>query len=105
MLPTAGAAVFLATVPAGAQERAMGWRWGTHPMFWMGGAWGVVMMLMMLVVWGVVIGAIVLGLRSLVNPGRPSRSDQALEILRERYARGEISSQEFEAKRRDLERV
>ena len=28
--------------------------------------------------------------------------DHALEILRERYARGDITTEEFEAKRRDL---
>lgn len=33
-------------------------------------------------------------------PGR--RSDNALDILRERYARGEITREEFEARRRDL---
>ncbi len=39
---------------------------------------------------------------------RPPRSlwrsgkDRAVEILRERYARGDISPEEFEARRRDL---
>jgi len=30
------------------------------------------------------------------------RRDTALEILRERYARGEIGKEEFDLKRRDL---
>ncbi len=30
--------------------------------------------------------------------------DSALEILRQRYARGEINREEFEAKRKDLQR-
>ena len=61
------------------------------------------MMLMMLVFWGVAIVAVVLGLRWLAGQGETSPSDRALEILRERYARGEINAQEFEAKRRDLQ--
>jgi len=31
-----------------------------------------------------------------------SRPDTALEILRQRYARGEIDKNEFEARKRDL---
>jgi putative membrane protein len=60
------------------------------------------MMLMMLVFWGLVIVGLVLGIRWLVNQGRQSRSDSALDILRRRYARGEIDKEEFEARKRDL---
>jgi len=68
----------------------------------MWGVWGIGMMLMMLFFWGLVIVAIVLGIRWLVSQGKASRSDSALEILRQRYARGEINKEEFEAKKRDL---
>jgi putative membrane protein len=61
------------------------------------------MMVMMLVFWGVVIVGMVLAIRWLVSQGRDSRpTDTALAILRERYARGEINRDEFEAKKRDL---
>jgi putative membrane protein len=60
------------------------------------------MMLIMLVFWGVVVVGIVLGIRWLVSQGKESRSDGALEILRQRYARGEVNKDEFEAKKRDL---
>jgi putative membrane protein len=49
-----------------------------------------------------VITGIVLGIRWRVSQGKEARSDSALEILRHRYARGEINKEEFEAKRRDL---
>jgi putative membrane protein len=73
-----------------------------HPMMFMWGAGGLVMMLMMLVFWGLVIAGLVVGLRWLVGQGRLTSRDEALEILRQRYARGEIDQQEFDARRRDL---
>ena len=96
--------VTLAVEPgsAWAQERGLDWGWGMHPMSWMWGAWGLGMMVMMLVFWGLVITGIVLAIRWLAGQGERSRSDRALEILRERYARGEINKEEFDAKRRDL---
>jgi putative membrane protein len=71
-------------------------------MMFMWGAGGLVMMLMMLVFWGLVIAGLVVGLRWLMGQGRPTARDEALEILRQRYARGEIDKQEFEARKRDL---
>jgi len=45
----------------------------------------------------------VLAIRWLVSQGREThRADAAVDILRQRYARGEINKEEFEAKRRDL---
>jgi putative membrane protein len=58
--------------------------------------------LFMLLFWGAVIVGIVLSIRWLIGPGKTSQSDSALEILRQRYARGEINKNEFEAKKRDL---
>jgi putative membrane protein len=58
------------------------------------------MMLMMLVFWGLIIVALVLGVRWLLTQGREPRSDSALDILRQRYARGEIDKDQFEAKKR-----
>ena len=90
----------LVPLPAIAQERP--WGWGMHPGWWMWGAGGLVMMFMMFVFWGLVIAGLVLGIRWLVRQGRDGQPDRALEILRERYARGEINKDEFEARRRDL---
>ncbi len=83
-----------------AQERVYEWGWGMHPMWW--GAWGLGMMLMMLLFWVLVIVGLFAGIRWLLGQSRDSRSDSALEILRQRYARGEINREEFESKKRDL---
>ena len=74
--------------------------WGMHPWAW--GAWGLGMMLMMAVFWGLVITGVALAIRWLAHPRREARADRAFEILRERYARGEIGKEEFEAKKQDL---
>ncbi|HEY3304202.1 MAG TPA: SHOCT domain-containing protein [Candidatus Binatia bacterium] len=91
---------WLIPMAALAQERSYEWGWGMHPMWW--GAWGFGMMLLMLLFWVLVIVGLVIGIRWLLGQGKESRSDSALEILRQRYARGEINKEEFEAKRKDL---
>ena len=96
------ALIMLASASALAQERSWEGYWSTHPMMVMWGAGGLVMMLMMLVFWGLVIAGLVVGLRWLVGQGGSAGRDEALEILRQRYARGEIDKQEFETRKRDL---
>ena len=87
--------------PIGVQARP--WEgWEMYPMWGMGGAWGFGMMLMMLVFGGLVIAGLVLGIRWLVKQGREPQHDAALEILRQRYARGEIDRELYVAKERDL---
>ena len=92
----------LAPAWALAQDRTWEWHWGAHPMMFMWGAGGLVMMLMMLVFWGVIIAGLVVGLRWLMGQHRAGGRDEAMEILRQRYARGEIDKQEFDARARDL---
>lgn len=74
-----------------------------HPM-WGDGGWGFGWAFMSLVhvLWWVLLvaGAIVL-FRTIVG-GRHRRYDTALDILRERYARGEIDAAEYEERRRQL---
>lgn len=85
----------VAPVVAYAQP-ARGWDhmqgWG---MMW-GGGW-------MLLFWAVVIALAVFVFRRYGRTSGANRPD-ALDILRERYARGEIDDAEFEARRRVLEK-
>ena len=97
-------AAWLVPSAVGAQERTWEWGWPMHPMWGLWGIWGFGMMLFMLLFWALVITGIVLGIRWLIRQGRPEMSDSALEILRQRYARGDINREEFEAKRKDLQR-
>lgn len=81
---------------------------GGSMMGWGGGGLGLAGGgLLMLLFWGVLIVAAVVGVRWLWDQGRPAadrgREDSSLEILKRRYARGEIGREEFELKKRDLE--
>lgn len=75
-------------------------------MGWSGG-WdmglGAIFMLLPWVAVIVAIVAVVRWLSPTIGAAHASGGgDRALDILRERYARGEIDKQEFDAKRRDL---
>lgn len=77
--------------------------WDGHLMW--GGGHGVFGGLMMLVVWGVIIASIVLvvrWLRDKAGPGAAGSSD-ALDILRERLAKGGIDEEEFRRRKSALD--
>lgn len=73
-----------------------------QPIWGLSGPWHLGIMLLMLAFWGVVIAGVVLSIRWLRSHGRRPESDPAVEILRQRYLRGDISKEEFDAKKRDL---
>jgi len=84
--------------------------WGTWDMPMMRGGWGIVMMLLMLLFWAAVIVVIIVGIRWLMTSNRSDRrtmsereTESALDVLKKRYARGDISKQEFEDMRRDIQ--
>lgn len=46
-----------------------------------------------------IIAGLLFGIRWLMSQSRDGHSDSAIEILRQRYARGEINKDEFDAKK------
>jgi putative membrane protein len=93
------------------RELAIQWRgyeWGHGPGM-MGGGYGMGWFgsILMIAFWIAVIVGIVLLIRWLIISTRTtshgmSSGESALEILKKRYARGEINKEEFEEKKRDL---
>ena len=72
--------------------------WGGMGMGWgMGFGWPF-----MILFWVLVVGGIVIAVRWVVNPAQSRHEKSALDILQERYARGEIQREEYEQKKRDL---
>lgn len=83
--------------------------WGDGGSPWMMGwgfGWMWIMPVFMLVFWGLVLWAVVAVVQGLsrADGSRTSNpdGDSPLEILKRRYARGEISKEEYEEKKRDL---
>jgi putative membrane protein len=70
------------------------WMWGTGGLY-MGLGWILIVIVLAVVVWLLVRGPLATG-------GQTERRS-ALDVLKERYARGEIEREEFEQKKRDLE--
>jgi len=77
------------------------WHQGEGMGWWMlfGGIW-------MLVFWGLIIWFIVWGIQKITGKGKsdtrtPPKRDP-LDIAKERYARGEISKEEFDQIKKDL---
>ena len=69
--------------------------------------WGVLWMIMITAFWLLVLMGLTLAVRWLWRVGSGigtvrTQEESALEILKKRYARGEIGKEEFEAKKRDL---
>ena len=83
-----------------AQDRFYEWRWQMQPIWWWG--WGIGMMATMFLFWVVFIVGLIVAIRWLLGKGRERAPDSALEILRQRYARGEINKEEFEIRKKDL---
>jgi len=80
-----------------------GWQ-GTHWGMMGGFGWGWFMPLVMILFWGLIIWGVFALVRSLSNHRYcdSSATDSALEVLKRRYARGEIRKEEYEEKKKDL---
>jgi putative membrane protein len=74
-------------------------------MYWGNGAiggWGIFGMVLMVVFWIAVIVLVVWGIKRFTQETTATTSKGALDIAKERYAKGEISKEEFEQIKRDL---
>jgi putative membrane protein len=82
-----------------------GWGMGPGMMGWGAGGWfGPIFMM---IFWILIIILIVLLIRRILSSRQTIRQnlggeESAMDILKKRYARGEIDQEEFEAKKRDL---
>jgi putative membrane protein len=78
----------------------MMWGWQAGMGWWM--IFGVIIML---IFWGGIITLIVWGIRRISGGDRERRigSRDALDIIKERYARGEITKEQYEQYKKDLQ--
>lgn len=87
----------------------LGWAfgWGDGRYWMMGGyGWMWFMPVFMVAFWGLVIWAVVAVIQGFSQTSgfraAPDQQDSAMEILKRRYARGEIDKEEYEEKKRVL---
>ena len=99
--------IFAVLVPLAGNALAQwrGYDWGHGP--GMMGEWGWFGGILMVIFWIAVIIGIIFLIRWLVQStgsgGHGARSEEsAMDILKKRYARGEIDKKEFEQKKKDL---
>ncbi|MDC3418691.1 SHOCT domain-containing protein [Aquibacillus salsiterrae] len=68
---------------------------GGFPMMMFGG-------IFMLIFWGLVIWLIVLAIRKLSSGSKSNQIDNAVNLLRQRYSRGEIDTEEYRKRLNEL---
>lgn len=81
------------------------WGQGSHMMDW-GSGMGGFGIILNIIIWVAVIIGIVFLVRWMAGfakqKDQATKEDSALEILKKRYANGEISKEEFEQKKKDI---
>ena len=69
--------------------------WGHHGLFWFGP-------ILMVLFWILVVLCIIWFVRSMARSRKDKTEDSAIDIVRKRYAKGEITKEEFEKMKDDL---
>ncbi len=77
------------------------------PYWWYGAGWGWMAMgwVMMVVLWALAVVGVVALVRAMDarrTTGESTRADAPIEILRRRYAAGELTKEQFEQMKRDV---
>jgi putative membrane protein len=91
-----------------AQQRGDYCGWGMGPDMMGGWGMGWFGMIFMMIFWVLVIVGLVFLIKWLIQATSSGKTDRrtgpkAIDILKERYARGEISKEEFETMKQDLQ--
>jgi len=83
---------------SGMMDNWNGWGWMN-----MMGNYGILGLTLMILFWVLVILAVIYLLRYVFGRGDAGRGEKsALDVLNERYAKGEINKEEYEAKKKDI---
>jgi putative membrane protein len=98
--------LFLSALPRESLSQGRGYNWDMGPgMMGWGYGMGWFGMIFMAIFWIALIIGVIFLIRWVwlsTAKGRTSVEESPLEILKRRYARGEINKEEFEQKRKDL---
>jgi len=94
--------LFMLPVVALADVEGCGFTWGWNQMMNFGYGGGIFMMFMFAIVIGLIIYFIIANTKSNRYTGR--FSETSLDIIKERYAKGEITEEEFEKMKKALKR-
>ncbi len=78
------------------------WMW-TDGMYGFGMGWGWFGPFLMIAFWVLVILGIIYLVKAIAGRSASSKEDTPLDILKKRYARGEIDQEEFIKRKMDLE--
>ncbi|PIU08842.1 MAG: electron transporter RnfE [Candidatus Moranbacteria bacterium CG08_land_8_20_14_0_20_34_16] len=74
----------------------MMWNFSNNPMGWFGFGW-----IFMFIFWGFIIWGLVTLIGWLIKQ-KEDKDNSAMDILKKKYANGEINKKEFEEKKKDL---
>jgi len=92
--------ISLVTLPSEAfADQGSGYAYGNHPMMWGNMIMGPFMMLLMV---GLLIFGLIIVLKFLGFGAGAQQLDRSLDILKERFAKGEIDQAEFESRKKTL---